>query len=383
METKRKILYIMKTAEIITIDPKEYGVEKSKATELMGNLPTILKERKELEKQYSEITKQDIENPETAKQARELRLIVQKNRTQGINIWHKTTKDYFLKGGQFVDAIKRKEVAVNERMESQLEEIEKHAEIQEQRRIEALRKSRIQDLETYAEFVPFGIELGTLSDEEYQKVYNGAKLQHEAKIEAEKKAKAERLENERLDALEKERRFELSPYAMFVSDSNMKLREMTDKEYSELLKSLQEAKKEYEAEQEKIRKENERLKKEAEAKEKQRQAEIKAQQEKEAKERAEREAELKKEREKQAILEAELQAKKDAEAKAEKERQEAEARAKKEAEKLAKAPIKKQLHKWVNDMTVGNPPVLNETSKDIIDKFESFKSWSLKQIENL
>lgn len=368
----------------LTVNPKEFGIEESQAGELIGNLPQIKTERKALEAQYEDVIKLDIEDAKTSVKARELRLLIQKNRTQGINVWHKTTKDFFLKGGQFVDAIKRVETAVNERMESTLEEIEKHAEIKEQKRISELKDKRVAELQLYAEFVPFGIDLGVLSDDEYQKVFNGSKLQYDAKIEAEKKAESERLENERLDKLERDRRFEIAPYTQFINESPL-LREMSNEDYAIFIDGLVKAKKEYEAEQEKIRIENERLKKEAEAKEKALEIERKKAIDEANRIEAERQKELQAERDKQAKLEAELQAKKDAELKAINEKRLADEKSQKEAEKLAKAPIKKQLVVWVDAFNIDLPSselLNNETALLIKQKFDAFKVWAKKEVEN-
>lgn len=139
------------------VKAQDYGIAESQERELLGNLPQIKKERDILESQYSEVVKMDIENPESWKQARELRMLIQKNRTQGINVWHKNAKDFFLKGGQFVDAIKRKEVEVNERMESNLLEIEKFEEVQKQKEIKRLNDLRVSEIDLFKDFVPFGI----------------------------------------------------------------------------------------------------------------------------------------------------------------------------------------------------------------------------------
>ena len=327
----------------LTVNPKEFGIEESKASELLGNLPQIKSERAELEKQYDEVIKMDIENPETSKFAKDLRKLIKDNRTKGIEVWHRTNKEVFLRGGQFVDAVKRKEIAVNERMESTLEDIEKYAEIKEQKRVSELKDKRIKELELYAEFVPFGIDLGILSDEEYLKVFNGSKMQYDAKVEADKKAEAERLENERLDKLERDRRFEIAPYSQFINESPL-LREMTDNDYKIFFDSLVKTKKEYESEQEKIRLENERLKKEAEAKEKALAIERQKAIDEAKRIDDERQKELQAERDKQAKLEAELQAKKDAELKAINDKRLADEKAQKEAEK-AEAKAKKEAEK--------------------------------------
>lgn len=341
--------------ELVKVNPSEYGIEEKKANELIGNLPQLQSERDVLEGQYNEVIKLDIENPETAKQARELRLKIRDNRTKGISVWHKTTKEVFLRAGQYVDAVKNREVAINERMESNLEEIEKYAEIQEQKRRDELKAKRISELQIYSEFVPFGIDLGILSDYEYQKVFNGTKLQFDAKIIEEKKAEQERIEAEKLEAerIAEEKRIE----AERIEEQRLE---------NERLK----------AEAEKREKELQKEREKAEA-ERKRLAEI------QAKKDAEQAEKLRLEREERERIERELQAKKSAEIKAEKDRKLAEEQARKEAEKLAKAPIKKQLNIWVNGFSIASSPAGNEVSKEIEEKFNAFKSWAIKQIENL
>ena len=358
--------------EIIKVNPEEYGIEAKKASELTGNLPQIKSERDILSQRYEEVVKMDIENPETAKIARELRLKIRDNRTKGIDVWHKTTKDFFLKGGQFVDAIKRVEIAVNQRMEENLESIEKYFENKEKERKAKLNEERLSILEPYSEFVPFGINFGEISEEEFTKILNGSKLQFEAKLEEERKAEEERLRIEKITKLHYERKEQLLPLWQFLDDTTINFGELSEELFASI-KSVANAKKvDYEAEQERIRVENEKLaaeKSELEAKAK--------------KEREQQEAKLKKEREEKAALEAELQAKKEAEAKALKEAAEKAEKERIEAEKLAKAPIKKQMSVWVNSFELPTTEIKNEKVDVIKQKFEAFKNWSLKEIEGL
>lgn len=375
------------------VNPQEYGIELEKANELTGSLGQIKSERKVLIEQYDEVVKMDIEDPKTSKVASELRKRIKDNRTKGIEVWHKNTKDYFLKGGQFVDAIRRLEISVNERMEENLELIEKHQEFKEQKMRDDLKSKRISELSEYRDFVPSGIDFGVMSEEEYKKIYNGAKLQFDAKVAEDLRLEKERLENQRLDKIENSRRLEIAPYVQFLSDFT-DLRNMSDAEYGNLLESLIAAKKAYDEEQEQIRLENERLKKEAEKKE----AELKAERERiyaEQKAEKDRVAEekrlaeeahqkqLKAEQEKAAKLEAEIKSKKEAEQKLEQERLAKEKAEKLEAEKLAKAPVKKQLKAWIDQFKLPDTSVDNEVSKEIIAKFESFRAWSVKVVDNL
>ncbi len=347
--------------EIIKVNPEEYGIEAKKASELTGNLPQIKSERDILSQRYEEVVKMDIENPETAKIARELRLKIRDNRTKGIDVWHKTTKDFFLKGGQFVDAIKRVEIAVNQRMEENLESIEKYFENQEKERKVKLNNERLSILEPYSEFVPFGINFGEISEEEFTKILNGSKLQFEAKLEEERKVEEERLRIEKITKLHYERKEQLLPLWQFLDDTTINFGELSEELFASI-KSVANAKKvDYEAEQERIRVENEKL----------------------AAEKSELEAKAKKEREEKAALEAELQAKKEAEAKALKEAAEKAEKERIEAEKLAKAPIKKQMSVWVNSFELPTTEIQNEKVDLIKQKFEAFKNWSLKEIEGL
>ena len=347
--------------EIIKVNPEEYGIEAKKASELTGNLPQIKSERDVLSQRYEEVVKMDIENPETAKIARELRLKIRDNRTKGIDVWHKTTKDFFLKGGQFVDAIKRVEIAVNQRMEENLESIEKYFENKEKERKAKLNEERLSILEPYSEFVPFGINFGEISEEEFTKILNGSKLQFEAKLEEERKVEEERLRIEKITKLHYERKEQLLPLWQFLDDTTINFGELSEELFASI-KSVANAKKvDYEVEQERIRVENEKL----------------------TTEKAALEAKAKKEREEKAALEAELQAKKEAEAKALKEAAEKAEKERIEAEKLAKAPIKKQMSVWVNSFELPTTVIQNEKVDLIKQKFEAFKNWSLKEIEGL
>jgi hypothetical protein len=163
------------------------------------------------------------------------------------------------------------------------------------------------------------IEFENMSDEIFEMFLAGIENQYNERIEAEKKAEEERIAKEKADEEAREQQ----------------------------------------------RLENERLKAEAEKREKEIQAER---------------AKLKAEADK---LEAELQAKKDAELKAENERKQAELKAKLEAEKLAKAPVKKQLQNWVNLFCYATPPFENEQTELIIEKFEAFKKWALKEVDSI
>ncbi|WP_148038830.1 cell envelope integrity protein TolA [Proteiniphilum sp. X52] len=212
-----------------------------------------------------------------------------------------------------------------------------------------------------------------MDEDNYNKVLSGAKLQKQAKEEADRKAEQERIAFEKLVKQRKEREIELlnidgvksNPDNTFTltNEENPDFSNVVDfkeildcddkkfKNYKDEFLATAESNKAY---REKLRAEKERLQKEAEERERQlaeerakAEAERKAIEEKARKEREEHERLLLIEREKQAKLEAERRAE---QARIEAERLEAERksaaekRAKEEAERRAKnAPDKEKL----------------------------------------
>lgn len=210
-------------SEIIKIDPKEYGLEEQKATELTSGLKTILSEREVLKNEYLKIISLEITET-NLKVFRELRLKIRDNRTKGIEKWHKANKEFFLTGGRFVDAIKNKEVIENEAMEEKLELAEKHFENLEKERIEKLRIERLVLLEPYDLENISVIDLGKMETSLFETFFEGVKVNHEKKLVEAKKA-----EEERLIAieLEKQKQFELE-------NENKRLKEEAEQKEKEL-----------------------------------------------------------------------------------------------------------------------------------------------------
>lgn len=371
--------------QLLLVDPSKFGIQESSVKTLIGNLPEIKTERDELVKEFNSVVKLDIEDKSTSKIARELRLKIKDNRTKGLDVWHTKSKEFFLKGGQFIDAIKREESAINKEMEDKLSEIENYFEIKEKERKAKLNAKRIEMLEPYNSFVPIGLNFGEISEEEFQKVLNGAKLQYNQMIEEEEKAEKERIRLAEIERLNSVRRELAMPYYFFWSEHEKQINfgEQSEDKFSAFLERIKKAKADDDLQQEEIRKENERLtdeKRKAEEKAKKEREEVERQLEQQRKE---QEEVLRKEREKQAELEAQLEAKRKAELEAENKRIKEEQEKKKEAERLAKAPIKNQLNAWVNSFEIPETNVDNDVSKLIKEKFNAFKDWSLTQVEKL
>lgn len=367
--------------ELIKITPDEFGIETKEATKLTSGLEPVLIERKDLVKQYEQVSKLEV-NEENIPQFKELRLRIRDNRTKGINQWHSNAKNYFLRGGQFVDAIKRKEIAVNEAMEEKLMEAEKFLEIQEQKRLELLQKERAEKLSEYVEDA-HERDLVKFDDEEFEAVLAMKKKEHEDRIEAERKEEEARKEQERKEKLRWERAEIIKPYYDFFEE-NVHLAELSKDEFEKLVSDLKEKKQAYLAEQEKIRKDNERLQKEREEERRKAEAERKAREAEEAKRKAKEEADrkaheeqLRKEREAREKLEREAREREQAE----KAKIEAERKAKIEAEK---APVKKRLTEWVDSFELPELAGKNHEKADLIrEKFASFQAWAKKEIKDI
>ncbi len=251
--------------QIVKINPTEFGLEKSKANEITKGLATILKEKEILCEQYTKVIKLET-TKENISAFRELRLQIRDNRTKGIEAWHKTNKEYFLRGGQFVDAIKRKESDENNRMEEQLLKGEKYFEILETERKAKLKLDREKTLEKY-EVETEHLQLGEMAEEVWNKYFNGVKLEYEQRVATENKAEEERLRIEEVTKLHNKRREYILDLWQFAKPElkNANLGEISDSNWKNILESLKQKKADYDTKQEEIRKENERLQKEAEA----------------------------------------------------------------------------------------------------------------------
>jgi hypothetical protein len=165
------------------------------------------------------------------------------------------------------------------------------------------------------------------------------------RLEEEKKAEEERLRQEKIQTLHNEREKQLLPYLQWWKEEleTANLGEMPDKEFNNILLSLQKEKAAFDIEQNNIRVENEKLRKQKEAAEKKRkaqeekarlereqaEAEKRAIEEKARKEREEAERKAREEKEKQDAIIAKQKAQ------AEKEKKEAEERERKLQEELA------------------------------------------------
>jgi colicin import membrane protein len=281
------------------IKAEDFGLEITKANELTSGLEIVKSERDLLIEEFNEVAKLEVTQDNLPK-FRNLRLKIVENRTQGINKWHKATKNFFLTGGRFVDAIKNKEILINEQMESKLMDAEKHFENLEKSRLDALQNERVLLLSEFLEDAGER-ELSSMDQDVWESYLATKKQAYLDVIAAEAKAEEERVAKELAEKAEQDR----------IRKENEQLK-------AEALKREEQAKIEADKlkkiEADRVAKDNaERLQREAAAAKQLAEYEAKLKAEREAKELVEREERVKREK-----LEAQIQAQKDAELQAQK-----------------------------------------------------------------
>jgi hypothetical protein len=322
------------STEIVKIDPKEFGIEDTKAADIQAQFQPMLDKMVELENDYNEVLALPVEEKETAKKARELRLKYMKIRTATLDI-HKKQKAFYLAGGRFVDGWMNAQKFASLGKEEKLEEIEKYAENLEKQRLAELQQSRMEQLAPYEVENLDSLNLSGMADNVWENFLAGTITNYEAKKKAEQEAReaeekrlaeeaAERervrLENERLKkeaealkALRDERSKLIAPYIQFLGDFNAVL-DLSDEDFTKALQEAVEAKlkhdeaerlKAEEEEKERNRLIDEQKKKNIEEAKKRKEAEEKAEKERKDREAAEKELAAEKQRQAEAAAEAE------------------------------------------------------------------------------
>jgi len=356
----------MKKEELLIVNPTEFGIEEPQANQILGNLPSIIEERNSLIDRYKKVMSLDIEDSDTYELAREVRLLIRDNRTKGIEQWHRINKDVFLRGGQFVDALKRQHADYNKQMEEDLLVIEKHEEIENQKRLDQLQIDRAESISLYLEDA-FQKDLSSMDDDVWNAYFNTRKKEYEDKIIADKK----RIEEEKIHELHRKRQDELIDLWSYLPEDfkSINMGHVSDVEFKSVKNKAEKDKVQHELDQENIRLENEKLKKEQHELDKKHKAEKDAYEEKIKKQ----EEESNKIKEQQKLIEkANIEAKK----------------AKEEADKIEKnAPEKERLYKAIDSLSL---PKIDNLSIDNMDKLTilsekltSYKKWAKKLIEEI
>jgi hypothetical protein len=304
----------------LVVAVRESGLDQTKAQVLLDKFTDYCDSASKWENTAKGLVITSVEQKTEMKMAREGRLFLKGKRTD-IERTRKQLKESSLREGQTIDAIAKILTNLIIPIEEDLEQKEKFAEIQEAKRKAELKAAREIELEPFTEFVPLGLDLGAMDDTNYQMIFNGAKLQRQAKLDAEAKAAAEAAERERIGQLHCTRLLIVRPFWQFLSEpeSQSNFGELSESDFNAFVDRLKTAKKEYDDKQAAIKAENDRLKKEQEEKDRKAaeerakaEAERKAIEEKARKEREAARVAAEKAAEEKRKLEAELKAKIDA-----------------------------------------------------------------------
>jgi hypothetical protein len=328
----------------------ESGLDKTKAQVLLENFSNYFELAADWETKAKALTITSVDQRAEMKMAREGRLFLREKRI-AVEKTRKVLKDGALREGQTIDAIAKILTNLIVPIEEDLENKEKYAEIQEANRKAALKADREMALQPFIEFVPYGIDFGSMDEDGFQKVLAGAKLQYQAKIDAEAKAEAERVAKEKAEAEERER----------IRVENERLRKEAEEKEKQLAAERAKAEADRKAAEDKARKEREAAERKLnEEREAARQAAEKA-----AAERAKLEAELR------AKIEAEERARREANEKLiaeEKERIMAE-------KKAAGAPDGEKLLALASQIAAISLPQLNsDEAKKIVEDVRNLLS---------
>jgi hypothetical protein len=141
--------------------------------------------------------------PELADEAKELRLKLVKVRT-GIASIHQSQKAFALAFGRFVDAWKNKETLPVTQMEEELKKIEDHYEKIERDRLDALQKERVEILSQYLDGANER-ELCNMDEDVWLAFLDTKKKAHEERLKQEQEEQLKREEEKRKQAEENER----------------------------------------------------------------------------------------------------------------------------------------------------------------------------------
>lgn len=238
-------------------------IEKQQTEEIQKGLQVTKDERELLIKEFETVSKLEI-TEENLPKFKALRLKIVKNRTQGINEWHKKGKEVSLRLGQLYDSIKKEQSAINKGMEDKLFEAEKFFENREKERLEDLHRTRAEQVSPYIEDLDLR-DFSGMEEDVWKAFFETKKKNFEEAEEAARKAEEERIKQEEAEAARQKK----------IEAENKRLKEEAEKREKKIQEERKkEAEERRKAEEtasriaaEKIKQAQEEAKKEAEEKE--------------------------------------------------------------------------------------------------------------------
>jgi hypothetical protein len=223
---------------------EESGVEQSTAAVLQESFLPFFEQAKQWKEKAATLVVTDASQVREMEMARQARLAL-KNIRVAADKKRKQLKEDSLRYGKAVQGVYNVIEYLITPIEQHLEEQERFVQIQEAKRRAELTASRQMDLQPFFEFAPpFTGSLGDLTDDDWSKLLQSAKMMHQSHLEEQARIEAERIEAER--------KAEEARLAMIAENERLR-------------KEAEEAAKAAEAAAEKARKEAEEAAKAAEA----------------------------------------------------------------------------------------------------------------------
>lgn len=254
METKNELVKVI----------EQSGLETQTASVLMEKFSPFLVKAIEWKKKAFALVVTSADQRGEMKMAREARLALKNIRVEADKT-RKLLKEDSLRYGKAVQGIYNVIEGVIAPIEEHLDKQERFVEIQEEEKRRLIAAAREVQLQPYRDYVPSGLDLGGMPDVEYSKILDGAKLQLQAKIDADARMEREKMEVEKRLVLEAKRRNITAPISGFIPNyPGLNFIEMSEEYFINLCQMAEEKRNNYLREQEKIRLENERLKAELE-----------------------------------------------------------------------------------------------------------------------
>jgi colicin import membrane protein len=189
----------MEQNEIIKVI-KESAIESQTGQFLQQNFQPFYEQVAVWQEKALAIKVTDISQTREMKLAREIRLAIADVRIAA-DKRRKTLKEDSIRYGKAIQGVYNVIEHETKKLERYLEEQERFAIIQEQNRITGLRALRTSEIFDYTEFIPYGVDLGNMTEEQYQLLFVTVKKQKEYKLQLEQEAEQERINKEKAEKL--------------------------------------------------------------------------------------------------------------------------------------------------------------------------------------
>lgn len=365
--------HIEQSNEIIKL-VEQSGLETETSVNIKEKFLPFFEQAKEWEKKAKALVVTSVDQKDEMRAARDARLTL-KNIRVDADKTRKALKEDSLRYGKAVQGVYNVIEFLISPIEKHLEEQEKFAEREEEKRINNLRIERQEEAQPFYEFIPANLDFGFMSDGDYSKLLEGAKLQKAAQEKAKQEAEQERLRLLEVENRRWARSEELRPYFdFFPSDfGSVKLGEISDEEFALIKTDLHTKKVNHEQEQDRIRKQNDLLKKQKEEAEAKLEEERKKAEEVRAEEKRIQDAKLAKEQAENKRLEEELQQRKDKEEKERLERLKAEKKAKSAPDKVKLQSLKSTISGIeIPELTTPEAVEITNSIKILLGKVAAF-----------